>query len=837
MAISGRAKPNAKMPAKRTRSPRRTKKVSAAVKRRPGPSSKNSARLSPAHRKILRRYGLNDSTIRYWGCYSVSEEDLRAHNFALAVRPPGIALPILPPRSRKAQGFLYKPDSPRLLKKNDKVRKPKYEHAVGGLNHIHMPRRVQGRLFDQNQRGVGTLVITEGPIKAEKAAQEGIVCVALPGVWNWRQKFGDDSVPIEDLSKIPWQRFDTVEICFDSDAATNPNVRKAERALGAYLQKHGTENVLIVRLTPEEDGSKVGLDDYLRTHSAKDYKKLPRLPLDVEPPLKELVASLTPETEKKERNSVLGRIVDEEHDPAEQERLLKTSARRTGISLAAVRSSAKFEASRIKAKRSENQAPKPSLSAEQQKEVAKKREEEIQAAIEGILSQANQKIILRAQNALDKELGYLTPFGEAGCLLVRTSGVTPVTRLPENYAVTEPPPDTSPMTTEGVRRFQVGEEVAADELFERTQNFIHSRVIFIHECVPTVLALWVMATYCYTLFNYFGYVWLTSLGPGCGKSLLGKILSMVAFNATPPLVDPTPATVFRDIEANSPTFILDEVEHLDPEKKGELLSILNAGFERGAKVRRMTPVGKEWVIRAFDVYGPKVIAGINQIPRPLQTRAFRIEMRKKKFTEEIASFRPDRQTKWTAELRDDLAIFALRNAKKIARLYARRDDLVPQQSKDGIIVFEDRLRDIFAPLYVMAAIVDDEFAEPVAKPQLYKFLKLQVGARDAEGAGDYVLAAHAVWNWAEENWDSNGKALIQTHEAKTLFAEAEIDWAATESAKTKSLLRKLGGVNDSLWWKGKTARGYVFSRPELQDLVERNPISAKRTPGEKREDR
>src|SRR5664280_2258645 len=130
------------MSAKRTRLPRRGGNVSTPAKQRSGPSSKDCSRLSPAHRKILQGYGLNDLTINRWGCYSVSEDDLRAHNFALAVGPPGIALPILPPRSRKAQGFLYKPDSPRLLKKNDKVRKPKYEHAVGALNHIHVPRRV-----------------------------------------------------------------------------------------------------------------------------------------------------------------------------------------------------------------------------------------------------------------------------------------------------------------------------------------------------------------------------------------------------------------------------------------------------------------------------------------------------------------------------------------------------------------------------------------------------------------------------------------------------------------------------------------------------------------------
>lgn len=79
--------------------------------------------------------------------------------------------------------------------------------------------------------------------------------------------------------------------------------------------------------------------------------------------------------------------------------------------------------------------------------------------------------------------------------------------------------------------------------------------------------------------------------------------------------------------------------------------------------------------------------------------------------------------------------------------------------------------------------------------------------------------------------------MIQTHEAQTLFEEAEIDWAATDKAKTKTLLRKLGGTNDSRWWGNRTRRDYWFSKSELQDLVERNPLSSTPIDRKKREER
>lgn len=208
--------------------------MSTGAQQRRRTQSGDDPRLSPAHRKLLKeRYGLHDFTIDDWGCFSVSQEDLC--NFATGVLAPGIALPIFPPRSRKPAGFLYRPDKPRVQIKKGKERKNKYEFAIGALNHIHVPRSLQARLFGPDGNQVRVLVITEGPIKAEVAVQNGIDCVALMGVWSWRQKFGDESVPIEDLGKLPWSEFDAVEISFDSDAANNPNVLKAETALAGWL--------------------------------------------------------------------------------------------------------------------------------------------------------------------------------------------------------------------------------------------------------------------------------------------------------------------------------------------------------------------------------------------------------------------------------------------------------------------------------------------------------------------------------------------------------------------------------------------------------------------------
>jgi hypothetical protein len=199
----------------------------------------DGARLYPWHRKLLKeRYGLLDPTIDAWGCFSATKGDLISENFSSRVPAPGIALPIWPPGALRSDGFFYRPDTPRQVRrKNGTLRTAKYEHAVGATNHIHVPRVVQARLSGHDQRPVRTLVITEGPIKAEVAAQAGIACVALMGVWNFLQKRNGESVLIEDLFKIPWHQFEAVEICFDSDFATNPSVQNAARRLAEWLLK------------------------------------------------------------------------------------------------------------------------------------------------------------------------------------------------------------------------------------------------------------------------------------------------------------------------------------------------------------------------------------------------------------------------------------------------------------------------------------------------------------------------------------------------------------------------------------------------------------------------
>lgn len=776
-------------------------------------------RLFPKHLDDLRGSGLSDATIESWGCFSIDQESaFQLKPFGKGVNAPGLALPMMAPGSLEPVGFSYKPDSPRLVKRNGKERTLKYELPRRGLNRIHVPRAAQ-YLFrpPDGREGPMGMVITEGQKKAEKATQEGIGCIALPGVWNWLANFGGESVPIEDLAAIEWPRY-SVEICFDSDAATNPHVRRAEQALAHWLRSRGAAKVSIVRIPQAEDGAKVGFDDFLINHSVQDFENLPRVD-DGDFPLTEAVDLLSSDTEKKQRNAILGRIRVEETDPAERERLLKIAAERTGISLKAIRASAEAAGSRMRKPRTE-----PALSAtpEELEKIRRERRE----AVEAILNESQSRTLLRAQTWAGEQLMYVCPFGD-GQTLVLSSGGTVISGadLPTSMRLPASPPDRSPLSPDGVRRFMAGDRVPAIRIFDDLRQWFSTHAIFKHSSVATALALWTMGTYAHVLFNYYGYIWFTSLGPSHGKSLVEKMLSMLCFNAGPPITSPTPATLFRDTEANAGTMILDEIEGLDPEKKGDVISILNAGFERGGCVPRSIPTGDTWVTRRFSVYSPKAIAGISHLPHTLHTRVFQVDMPKRKASEPIQAFEPDRLAHPAEALRDDQAIFALRNATQIAEMYAGRSKLVACSDASAKSPIPDRLRDILAPLYAIAAVIDLEAGALLATPGLDGFAAIQAGSRDSDPVFvDYAIALHALSAWAVPQW-RNGKVLIKTQEAVLLFKANEIGWAS-DSARTQTLLRKLGGRNQTDWWKGELTRGYVFQQAELQDLVERHPIRA-----------
>jgi putative DNA primase/helicase len=94
------------------------------------------------------------------------------------------------------------------------------------------------------------LLITEGELKAACSAKNGLPCIGLGGVWMFKAAAQGKSF-LDQLEQIVWKDR-PVFIVYDSDAATNPDVMKAENALARALLDRGAR-VFICRIPALEN--------------------------------------------------------------------------------------------------------------------------------------------------------------------------------------------------------------------------------------------------------------------------------------------------------------------------------------------------------------------------------------------------------------------------------------------------------------------------------------------------------------------------------------------------------------------------------------------------------
>lgn len=211
--------------------------------------------LVGSHLEDLQRSGLSMETIQRAGLYSAPERQVR--DVLGYGAGPGLVFPYA---SLNGSGAYCRVKLDKADAEGKRYRSPK-----GAKNRLYIPPDVTPATLKD---AATALWITEGEKKSLKAAQEGLSCVALPGVWSWRTRGAHDkSITIPDLDHVAWPGR-TVYIVFDSDLATNPSVKLAEFGLAQELRRRGAK-VLAVRLPAGPRGQKVGLDDYLLTHSVE----------------------------------------------------------------------------------------------------------------------------------------------------------------------------------------------------------------------------------------------------------------------------------------------------------------------------------------------------------------------------------------------------------------------------------------------------------------------------------------------------------------------------------------------------------------------------------------
>ena len=213
----------------------------------------------PEHLADLRKSGLSDETIEQAGLYSVRPNDIKKVT-GIAKVESMLAIPYTPEFTR------YKVFPTNLKVQNKKFR---YTQPTGTGVHIYVPPAARRSLQDT----AIPLGIVEGEKKALKACQEGVMCVAIGGLWNWLEGGTTHprtrSDPLEGPARHPLP---------DSDVWKRQDLLEAVYRLGQALEAEGAQ-VDVCALGNGPGETKQGLDDFLCEATTDDLKGRPHIPL------------------------------------------------------------------------------------------------------------------------------------------------------------------------------------------------------------------------------------------------------------------------------------------------------------------------------------------------------------------------------------------------------------------------------------------------------------------------------------------------------------------------------------------------------------------------------
>ena len=364
----------------------------------------------------------------------------------------------------------------------------------------------------------------------------------------------------------------------------------------------------------------------------------------------------------------------------------------------------------------------------------------------------------------------------------------------------------------------VGKQLICD-LIEYYTKYI----IFSDERIYTLLAVWTLGTYTYSIFRVFPYIALRSATKQCGKSRTLDVMSLICFNADPRLTSPTEASLFRNIDKNGGTILLDEIEGLknDKDRLSSVLAVLNTGFEQGGYVSRMERRGNKFVEIKYESYAPKALAGINKLADTLESSAIIIYLKRKRVDEPVQRFSRIRLQREVQPLKDHIYIWALQNAGKLADIYNHT-----VSSFKGLDPLGDRDRDLWEPLVSIALALHSGCVTD--NQVLNNLISLSGDFGDIKIETEEESVMRLVGKLEACLGDRNSIHITPTELRQFLLDNGTI------IGSEKALAQRLAplGLNSKSTWNSdtkKSMRAYELTREVLEDLKARftrhSPVS------------
>jgi antitoxin (DNA-binding transcriptional repressor) of toxin-antitoxin stability system len=334
------------------------------------------------------------------------------------------------------------------------------------------------------------------------------------------------------------------------------------------------------------------------------------------------------------------------------------------------------------------------------------------------------------------------------------------------------------------------------------RRFVH----YVNDHQAVAVTLWTAHTHAIDAFDVTPYLYFKSPEPESGKTRnfeVGEHLVARPWR----VVEASEAVVFRKIDAERPTVMLDEVDALFGDRgdgREGLRGVLNEGYRRGATVPRC--VGEGQTLTDFAVFCAKAFAGIGNLPRTIATRSIPIHMQRRAKFEHVERFsiRHTPPTLWP--LRDRLAAWIALVADELAH------------AKPGMPAsLSDRQVDIWEPLLAIADAAGGDW------PTRARTAAVQLHGHDPTadpGIGALLLTHIREVFDAEPTVGSSMDAMASDRLLRALTERDDGpwgDWWAGDVAarnvrgpasKLAKLLRPYGIKPDQVWTYDGKVRGY-----------------------------
>jgi hypothetical protein len=191
---------------------------------------------------------------------------------------------------------------------------------------------------------------------------------------------------------------------------------------------------------------------------------------------------------------------------------------------------------------------------------------------------------------------------------------------------------------------------ATAELLDEIRGFIVRFVVLPSDAAADLLAVWVLHTHAFEAFWATPYLRVTSATPESAKTLLLEVLASITRRGWHE-VNPSTAVLYRKIDRQQPTSLLDEMDYYPLDDRRDALSVLNAGYKRGATVSRCKDNGD---LEEFNCFCPKGYTGLDvgTIAPTFLSRSITVRLERKTAEEKVDMWIAPRVQPAAAELRE-----------------------------------------------------------------------------------------------------------------------------------------------------------------------------------------